>query len=560
MVVNQLSSKLPTLRKGVSALIYRRQTTILSAAAVLAILMLASRVLGLFRWRILAAIFGPGKELDVYVAAFSWPDVIFQLLVMGALSAAFIPIFTDYLIKGDKKTASLVASSILNISLLLTLVLMTALFLIASFFPAALAPGFSPEQLKEFGSLVRIMLLAQPFLVVSGFLTSILQSHQRFLLPALAATLYNLGIIIGALWLTPFLGIYGPAWGVVLGGILFFLAQVPLVKSLKINFSLSFDYLHPGVKSVGRLSLPRTLGIAVGQIDAKLDLILATLLSVGSVSVLMFANSLQSFPVSIFGSAIAIAALPTLSIEFSQKKIEDFKQTLLSSLNQILFLIVPFAVIFMVLRIPVVRLIYGSGRFSWEDTVSTATTLSFFAIGLFAQGGVLLLARAFYALQDTKTPVKAALIAVAVNTILSVTAIYAVARVEVLGLTSSIAAILNFLILLKMLDKKINFLSRSNLFASTLKTFSASLIMGLFLYLATHIKMNDRYILDILTDTTRTLNLLLSISLITLVGLTIYILLSWSMKSEELKIFQVVLEKVRNMRKILVVEESTPTT
>lgn len=542
--------------KNGTALIYRRQTTILSAAFVLAVLMLASRILGLVRWRILAAIFGPGKELDVYIAAFSWPDTIFQLLVMGALSSAFIPIFTDYVIKGEKKTASLIASSILNLSLIIAFILMFALFVVVNISPSILAPGFSQTQLEDFRGLVNVMLLAQPFLVVSGFLTSILQSYQRFLLPALAATLYNVGIIIGSIWFTPFLGIYGPAWGVILGAVFFLVAQLPLIRNLKIDFSLGADLNHPGVRTVGKLSLPRTLGIAVGQIDAKVDLILATLLSVGSVSVFVFANSLQSFPVSIFGYAIAIASLPTLSIEYSQKKLGDFKQTLLSSLNQIFFLVVPMAVIFMVLRVPVVRLVYGVGKFGWEDTLSTATTLSFFAIGLFAQAGILLLARAFYALQDTMTPVKAALIAVAFNIVISVTAVYLFAKVEVLGLTSSISAILNFLILLKMIDRKIDIFAQSNFLSSVLKTFSASLIMGIFLYSATHIKIEGRYLLDLLTDTTRTINLLLSISIITLVGLAIYVLLAWSLKSEELKMFKVVLEKAKNIRKILVVEES----
>lgn len=543
------------IRNG-TALIYRRQTTILSAAFVLAVLMLASRVLGLMRLRILASIFGSSSELDVYLVAFSWPDTIFQLLVMGALSSAFIPIFTDYVIKGEKKVASHIASAVLNVSLVLTLLLMAILFVTVTFYPGLLAPGFSEEQLVHFSNLTKIMLIAQPFLVLSGFLTSILQSYQRFLLPALAATLYNVGIIAGAVWLTPVLGVYGPAWGVVIGAIMFCLAQLPLLRSLNVSLAPNFDYRHPGVTTIGKLSLPRTLGIAVGQIDAKVDLVLATLLSVGSVSIFTFANSLQNFPVSIFGYAIAIAALPTLSIEFSQKKLSDFKQTLLSSLQQIFFLVVPFGVIFMVLRIPVVRLIYGAGKFSWEDTVATATTLSFFAIGLFAQAGVLLLARAFYALHDTMTPVKSGLIAVIFNVLASILAVYLFARVEVLGMTASASAILNFLLLLNMLDRKINLLEHKNLVNSTFKTFTGSLIMGVFLYLTTHIKIQDKYVLDLLTDTTRTLNLLLSIGLITSVGMFIYIFISWLFRSEELKMFAIVIEKIRNIRKILVVEEN----
>ena len=538
-----------------TALIYRRQTTILSAAFVLAVLMLASRLLGLLRLRILGSIFGTSSELDVYMAAFSWPDTIFQLLVMGALSSAFIPIFTDYIIKGEKKTAAYVASAVLNISLVFTFILMLGLFIIVSWFPALLAPGFSSEQLTHFSNLTKIMLLGQPFLVLSGFLTSVLQSYQRFLLPALAATLYNVGIIAGAIWLTPLFGIYGPAWGVVIGAILFFLAQIPLVRTLKIDLRPVFDFRHEGVVTIGKLSLPRTLGIAVGQIDAKVDLVLATLMSVGSVSVFVFANSLQSFPVSVFGYAIAIAALPTLSIEFSQKKLSDFKQTLTSSLQQIFFLVVPFGVIFMVLRIPVVRLAFGAGSFSWEDTVATATTLSFFAIGLFAQAGVLLLARAFYALHDTLTPIKSGLIAVTFNVIASIIAYYLFYRVEVLGMTASAAAILNFLILLNMLHRKIG-LDQKTLLTSTLKTFTASLIMGVFLYLTTHIRIQDKYLLDLLTDTTRTLNLFLSISLITIIGMLIYVFIAWLFKSQELQMFKVVFEKIRNIRKILVVEEN----
>lgn len=527
-----------------------RQQSILSAALVIMIMVAFSRVLGLLRDRMLAARFSP-DELGVYFAAFRLPNLVFELLVMGAISVAFIPVFTDYLDEKKRQEAWRLASSVMNIAGLCLIVFLIPFLIFTKQLSQLIAPGFDEKQLLLMVSLTRIMLVAQVLpLVIGNFLTGILQSFKHFVIPALAPVVYNLGIILGILMLSGNLGLWGPVVGVVLGAVLFLVIQIPLVFSLGYRHQWAWDFKHRGVREIGKLMLPRTFGLAVSQIDTTVDLILSTLLGARMVTIFTFSQHLQQVPIGLFGASIAQAALPTLS-EFKTKDTDNFKRIFLASFHQVLFLVAPVSVFLIVLRIPVVRLVFGASRFDWQATVLTGQTLAFFSLSLFAQSLVQLLARGFYALYDSKTPVLAGVISVIVNTILSVYfVLWLHLPVWSLAVSTSIASFLNFLILLIFLDKKLHGFAKRQLFFPALKIFSATVIMGFFLYIP--VKLLDQLVFD----TTKTINLLFLTGITGLIGFSVYFFLAWFLKIDEIVVFFNLAKKI-SRKQLQIVETSS---
>lgn len=538
----------------------KRQTTILSAALIMMFLVLASRVLGLARNRLLAHFF-PIDLLDSYRLAFFVPDLIANILITGTLSVAFIPVFTNYLSSNDEKEGWKVASSILNICLLFFGVIAILVFI---FIPVIYSfnPGLAsdPEKLNLAANLTRIILFGEFILIIGSFLTSVLQSFHRFIIPALAPVLYNLGIIAGILWFRPVFGLYGVAWGVVAGALLHAIIQFFLVRKLGYKYKFKLEFKNPGVGRIIKLSLPRAVGIAFAQGEWGVSLYLSLLLISGSAAVLGFANDIQNFPIGLFGITFATAAFPTLSSEWALGKIQEFKATFLSTLHQILYLTVPLSVLFIVLRIPIVRIMLGTGYFDWNSTVATAVAASYFAIGIFAQSCLFLLIRAFYSLHDAGTPLKVALGSLIFHTVLSASFVYFVAKgsyvpVSYIALASSITGIATFIVLLFLLDKKIGGFGRRKLFLPAFKIFLSSFLMGVLLYIPLHLRLGDKYVIDFIIDTTRVFNLLLLTGAAFAFGIIIYIYLTWWLRSEELKAFAKLIPDLRKLNKFLVFEE-----
>src|SRR3989304_2741895 len=393
-----------------SSLLFRQQTSILSAALIMMVLVLASRFLGLWRNWFLARYFGASGTLDAFNTAFVIPDLLANVLITGALSVAFIPIFTAYIQGKKTKESEILASTILNLSLTAYFVVGVVIFLfplqINNFLGLSLDPPFD----QQAADLMRIIVFGELFLVIGSFFTSVLQSYRRFLIAAVAPVVYNLGIIFGIVVLSRSFGILGVGLGVVIGALFHLSVQFFALNKLGFNYRPAFKLKDPDVLKILKLSLPRALGVGVGQLEIVINVILASSLAVGSIAVLKFASDLQNLPIGLFGLTIAAASLPTLSAEWAGGKAEDFKKTFLASLWQLLYLAVPLSVLLAVLRIPVVRLAVGSGLFDWPATVATATTLSWFALGVFAQAGFLLVTRAFYAMHDTITPLKVAIV------------------------------------------------------------------------------------------------------------------------------------------------------
>jgi putative peptidoglycan lipid II flippase len=534
------------MMKRVWSFFLNKQASVRSAATVLIIMVFASRILGLFRDRLLAARFSP-DELGVYFAAFRLPNFLFELLVMGALTSAFIPVYTKYITLGKQQEAWRISNTIITISCILLACIAIPILIWTKEVSHFIAPGFSDVQVEQMIGFTRLMIMAQVFpLLIGNFFTGILQSHNLFTIPAIAPVVYNIGIIIAVVSLSASIGLWAPVVGVGIGAVLFMCIQIPSLIKLGYRSRIDLDIHNQGVREIGKLMIPRTMGLAVSQVDTTVDLILSTLLGARMVTVFNFAQQLQQFPIGLFGATVAQAAFPLLSQATAADDKEKFTKTLYSALNQIIFFIMPISVLFIVLRIPIVRLVFGASRFDWEATVLTGMTLSMFAISLSAQATSQLLSRGFYALYDTKTPVIIGISTILMNTICSVIFVQ-VYKLPVwsLGLSTSIASIVNVLLLISFLGKRVGVKSMAQMFYTPFKITVASLVTGLALYVP--LKLFDQLVFD----TTRTFGLLLLTGVASLSGLAMYMFLVWVFDVREVKTFVSMISQIRRPKQII---------
>lgn len=543
-----------------AAIIFRRQKTLLSAAVVMMVLMLASRILGLARNWFLAGNFGAGIELDAYNAGFVLPDFIGVVLINGALSVAFIPIFTTYLTQESKEEAWAMASSVLNSALVVFFLFGLLIFLFPEPLNRIVVPGLDAETAKQAATMTRIIVLGELFLIIGSFFTATLQSYHRFIAPALAPVVYNIGIIFGILFLSPTFGIVGVGVGVLIGAIFHALIQLLILRSFGYKYSFKLDFKNKGLGKVVKLSIPRSIGIGLAQMEWTISIFLASFLAQGSLSILRFSTDIQNLPIALFGATIAVASFPNLSYEWAGNKIDQFKTTFLSSLHQILYLAIPLSVILAFLRIPVVRLLLGSGLFDWSATVATAQMMSFFAVGIFAQAGFLLITRAFYAMRDTVTPLKVAIGSLIIHVFFGYTFIIVLSLpIPYLGLSAAISGIFSFFTLLFILDRKLGGFDRRKLIFPVIKIVVAASVMAVVLYIPLHFRIDGTYVIDLIIDTRRAVNLLLITTFVAISGFTVYILLTWWFKSQELKSFISLLPDFRRFTKTLAFEEVVDT-
>lgn len=511
---------------------------------------LISRLLGIFRDRILAGQFGASDTLDIYYAAFRLPDLIFNLLVLGALSAGFIPVFTSLikspleraraLLGDDYKEAWQLASNILNILASGLLILCSLGLIFAPQIMPLITPGFSREKLDLTVGLSRIMFLSPLFLGVSSVFGGVLQSFKRFFVYSLSPIFYNIGIIIGALYFTPLWGIYGLAWGVVLGAIAHMAVQLPALSQLGFKYRLKFDVKNHLAVKIWLISVPRVMSLAISQLNLLAITVIASTLSSGSLSVFNLANNLQSFPVGIFGISFAIAAFPALSAAaFDKKKlVKDLSLTV----RQILFFIIPSSVILLALRAQITRIILGSGQFDWPDTLLTIDTLSFFAISLFAQALIPLLIRVFYARHNSKTPFIIGLISALLNIFLSIKFSLSLGAAG-LALAFSLSSIINLILLWLWLNFEIGRIDELKIFISTVKFSLAALACALAVQVV-------KLTIGANVDMARFLGVLTQGVAAGLAGILIYLLVCLILKSEELFSFWSSIKRRLPLKKI----------
>ena len=429
-----------------------RNGSVISAALILGASSLASALVGLIRQRVFTTVFGAGDTFDAFVAAFRVPDLVFNIVVIGALSASFIPLFTDKLVKGKegKRRAFDFALAVLNTVLLLVTFAMALFIALADFIVPLITPGFEGEKLELTITLSRVMALQPILLAISFVFSGILNSFKRFVVYALAPVLYNIGIIFGVLVLVPFLGVPGLGWGVVLGAFLHMAIQLPSVWREGFRWRAQFGWASSDVRALWKMLLPRIFGLAAQQINLLVVTIIGSTLLAGSISVFHLANNVQALPIGIFGLAFAQAAFPTLAEQVSRRQHKEFIHTLTRTFRYILFFVIPLSILFFLLRAQIIRVLFGSGAFDWEDTILTFETFGWLTLSVFAQATIPLLTRAFYVRQNTLTPVLVSLASVVVNIVL---ALFLAPRMGVQGLAVafSVAAIINVLLLLASL-------------------------------------------------------------------------------------------------------------
>jgi putative peptidoglycan lipid II flippase len=528
-------------------LIEKPQTSIFSAALIISIMVLLSRVFGLIRNRLLTDRFTTA-ELDPYFAAFRIPNFIFEILILGALAVAFIPVFTQYLSKDKKDEAFYVASNVISIASVVSLLFVVIGILFTPQLTFFIAPGLPDEAKSEMMYFTRIILLFQVIpLIVGNILTGISQSFRRFFIPALAPVLYNIGIIIGIVFLTPFFGLTGAVYGVVIGAFLFLIIQIPVVYMLGFRFRFSFDTRHKGVRQTGALMIPRMISVGAEQIDATVDMILASLVGLGSITIFSLAQQIQLVPTMLFAYPIAQASLPLFSELVAKKKHTDFKNSFITALDQMLFFLLPASTFLIVMKIPVTRLVYGADQFDWASTVLTARTTAAFALSIWAQGIVMLTTRGMFAYNDSKRPLFAALFSIGLNTCLSILFIM-VFRMPIwaLGLSATIASVSHAFLLLYFLDKKVGSFDKAQLVIPLLKIGLASGIMALCLYIP--LKLLDQLVFD----TTHTINLLLLTFTATCIGLATYLFFAWFLNIREVIFFYHFGKRVISVKKLFV--------
>ncbi len=436
----------------------KKKLTIANAAFILGLTGLLSNILGLYRERIIAGHFGAGHMTDAFYASFRLPDLIFNLLILGALSSAFIPIFVEKIAKGKEEEANLIAYSFMNFILVCTLIFGIVVFILAPKLVPLLLPGFfnrpSPENFDIFQTTVnmtRIMILSPILFSISGIIGGILNSRKRFVAYSIAPLVYNISIILSVLYLTPYFDppIYALTIGVIIGAIFYVLVQVPSVINAGFRWKPYIDFRGGQIARLVKLMVPRTLAIGANQINLLVDTIVASFF-VGGITILNFANNIQTAPVVIFGISIATAIFPVLAENKTRNDMTNFMKSFSWSARRILYFMVPSSIIIIVLRAQIVRLIYGTGNFSWDNTYWTTKALLFLAIGLVAQGLIPLLLKAFYAMQDTKTPLYISIVVLIVNAVLSVTLPF-IAPLELgvagVALAFSVAGIVNAVLL-----------------------------------------------------------------------------------------------------------------
>ena len=484
--------------------------TITFAAGLLAFSALASRILGLIRDGLLAGYFGAGLETDVYFTAFRVPDFVYNFLIVGGLSIAFLPLFSEYYSQ-DKEKAWKMASNILNVFLVALAVLSFIFFLFTPYLISIIAPGFGPEARKLAVSLTRLLFLSPIIFGISNIFSSILHYFNRFLVYSVAPVLYNLGIIFGILFLSPRFGIFGVGIGVIIGALLHLAIQIPSAIGCGFRYLPLFNIKHPALKEVIQLMIPRSFSVGAQQINLIVITAIASTLGVGSIAIFNFSNNLYYIPIGIFGISFALASFPRLSKAWTEGKKEEFLEDFSSVFRQILFLVIPTSVLMFLLRAQLVRIILGSlgpGRFGWQDTRLTAACLGVFSIGIFASALIPFICRAFFSFKDTKTPTFIAVGGVTLNIFLSVVFtsileshgifynfiagildISDIKNISVVGLplAFSISVIFQFILLLYFLVKKIEGMKTKEILSSLQKIIFATAVSVVFVLLVIHI-------------------------------------------------------------------------
>ena len=457
------------------------QLSIAQASLVMIATLVASRILGWLRLSVLGAQYaGDPRELDAFLAAFRIPDTLFSLLVAGALSSAFIPVFSGYLAKEREQEAWRIASSVMNAMLLALVALSAALWVAAPWVTPLIAPEYDAEQLALMTELSRIMLLSPIFMGLSALFTGVLNSYRQFLSGATAPIVYNAVIILFAWFGAPFLGIHAAAIGVVAGAAMMWLVQVPELTFRRTRYTFALDLAHAGVREIATLAWPRTIALFVVQTVFFIDVNLSSRMPPGSYTALLYAFQLTMLPLGVFSIAISNAVFPTLTRYAAQGRSAAMRDALEQAIRWIVFLTLPTAIVMIVLRRPIVHLLFQYGQFGEAAREATSLAFLFYSLGLAGHALVQILARAFYATKDTSTPLVMTVVSIVVNVVLAIL-LAGPLGINGLALANSIATLAEAALLLFFVARRAR-LRLGALSVSTLRHLAASLSMGVAMF------------------------------------------------------------------------------
>jgi len=501
------------------------------AAGIVGISTFFSRILGLVRDVLIANFFGSGMSADAFFVAFRIPNLLRRLFAEGSFSVSFIPVFTEYIQNRSKEDAFLLARVVLTFLVLILTIVAIAGIIFSPLIVRIIAPGFGGmgEKYALTVLLTRIMFPYIFLVSVLALVTGVLNSLKHFAAPAAAPVFLNLSMIAALLFLAPSLKTptVGLAVGVIGGGILQLALQIPFLMEKGLSLAPRWNPGHPALKKIGILMLPTVFGSAIYQINQLVGTLLASLLREGSVSYLYYADRLVQFPLGVFAIAISTAVLPSLSREAADGDLGRLKETLSHALRLTMFITIPAMIGLIVLGQPIIRLLFQRGAFDSFTTIMTARALLYYSLGLWAFAALRIFVSAFYSLQDTKTPVKVAVVAMLVNIIFSVILMRTPLEHGGLALALSLASTLQLCMLIFLLRKRLGGIDGRVVMGSMVRSFVSSLIMGVCIYFLT---------LKILPGTVAGDISMLALGILTIVcaGLVIYLISAKVLGSKEL--------------------------
>jgi putative peptidoglycan lipid II flippase len=482
---------------------------IAKAAGTVMVAFILGNLTGLLRNILILNAFGTSPELDAFYAANQVTDTLFYLVAGGALASSFIPTFTTLLSQGENTLAWKLASAVGN---LIVLVLIGVGSIAALFAPQlvryVLAPGFAadPAQFALTVDLVRLMMPAAVLFGISGLIMGILNSHQVFLIPALTPSMYSLGLIFGVVVLSPRMGAYGLGWGVLVGAALHLCLQIPTLLKRNGSYFTTLGLKLPAVREVGRLFGPRLFGVAVVHLNFWVNIWLASHHPEGSVTAIKTAFALMLMPQAAIAQSIAIALMPTMAAQFARGRLDEARSSLAASLRGVLLLSIPASLGLLLLRRPLVAFIYERGAFDARSTDLVAWALLWYAAGLVGHSIVEVLARAFYALRNTKTPVLVGAVAMGLNVIFSIA--FAALFVRVgwlphggLALANTLATGLEMIGLLVLMRRRLTSIEGASILSTVIKACAAALLMSAGLWFWLNASQSQPYWMIVLVGT-----------------------------------------------------------
>ena len=498
------------------------------AASTVGAMTIISRLLGFLRDLVIAMQFGATSAADAFFVAFRIPNVQRKILSEGAVSAAFIPVFSEIKDQKGKEYAWEMTANLFNILLTVLITSSLALAIFAPYIIMVFAPGFIPTP-EKFDLTVLLTQWMAPYLLFIGlavFFMGILNTYNIFALPAITPAILNISMILGALIISPQLDqpIIGLSIGVIIGGFFQFIIQIPSVYRCGFKLVPSIQWKNTEALRIGKLMIPAIFGLAVYELNILVDTLLASLLPEGSISYLYYGNRLVQLPLGVFGVALGIAILPMLSRQVAKKNLSEMVKTIAFGIRLILFITIPATIGLIILRFPIVNTLWERGEFGRLTTEGTTIALLYYSVGLCAFCGIKVIVPAFYSLQDTKTPAKVGIYSMLLNVILNIV-LMGPLKHGGLALATSIAALFNVTLLIHLLRKRIGLMGGRKIFLSMVKLVFVSGVMGLAVYYfnATYFDPNSLILVKILT-----------LSADIAIGIFIYIILSRLIQNEEL--------------------------